>query len=209
MPTLQRLPQELAVVYLYDPVPLDKFALDPVRAQTPFSGVLTFPEAILLFSPEKRIKAQVQTGRLEYTDESERGFEARELSPLKQLWKVLPLLSVKAYGVNVHVRIRIEGCRAGAFVRDKFLCPVAGFETRLGKPIIGSATRIMYGQTDEFFDVRLTPLDVDTDWLYMQLHYHKAISITDTERVVAETDAALGSTLQELLRLEAIIWQDQ
>jgi hypothetical protein len=210
MPIATRVPKELVVVYLYDPVPLSKFNLDPIRNQTAFSGVGSVEEGIFLLSPEKKVRATIQTSRLEYTDENEEGFESRELATLCDLWQHLPPLCVKAFGVNVNMRQTMEGRpNSGEFIRDKFLAGAREMEQMLSRPIIGTATRIVYGEAHEYFDLRITPLElagVAGAPLHVQLHYHKDVQLTDAERLTQETQQAVGATLGELVRLDHFLW---
>jgi hypothetical protein len=82
-------------------------------------------------------------------------------------------------------------------------------EQMLSRPIIGTATRIVYGEAHEYFDLRITPLElagVAGAPLHVQLHYHKDVQLTDAERLTQETQQAVGATLGELVRLDHFLW---
>jgi hypothetical protein len=202
----QRKNQQASLVYLYDPIPLEKVSLDTLKAQ--FSRVVAVPdlEVIVAESIERKLKAQIQTARLEYTDESGGEFLPKQLEPIPILLRALPPLNIKAFGMNLHVRAVMEGYNdAGAYSMESFLANAKKLEEKLKSKLLSSSERFIYGEPTNFFDLRITPVELGGEWLHLQLHRHKDLHLTDSERIYQETMTVHAETIKELARLEQIL----
>ncbi len=202
----QRKPFQTAVVYLYDPIPLEKVALDSLKLRFPRVVFVPEQELIIAESPEQKTKTQILTARLEFTDDSGTEFSRTDLSVIGNLLQAMPPLNVKAYGVNLLLRVVIADYEnAGLYTTERFLSEFKSLEQNLGARIIASAHRLFYGEPANYFDLRLTPLEIIGEWLHLQLHRHKDIHLTDSERILQETVTGHRETIEELARLERIL----
>ena len=202
----QRTVHQTAVVYLYDPIPLDKVLLDTLKLHFPRVVAIPDQEVILAESPDLKVTTQIQTARIEYTDQSGTDFDATNLKLLANLLNIMPPFNLKAYGINLHLRAKVSGyALAGAYAKEAFLADWKTLEGKLGQKIIGSAHRFLYGELTKYFDVRITPVELDGELLHFQVHMHKELHLTDWERILDETLAGQAETVKELARLEELL----
>ena len=194
-------PQHFSIVLLNDPVPLDKVSVDNIRKNGVFEVVTSLGnEALLLESPIKKIKANFQIIRLEFTDENSSDFDKRTFSDFESLLNLLPPLMVKAVGVNLFARLDFaDNFDVSQLISDSFLKDREKFEAKLKSKVISTSVRVFYGEsTNDHYDLRLTPVDLKASKLYIQLHRHKDIVITDQIRQIAETRKLFEETRLEL-----------
>lgn len=202
----KRFVHQSAIVYLYDPVPLEKVSLDALKVC--FERVVALPdlEAIHAEAPQARAKVQILTARTEYTDESGAEFDKTDLAPIQTILKAMPPFNLKAYGINLHLRLIPSGyTMAGAYTTDNYLANSKALEAKLGGKILASGHRFLYGEMAKYFDVRLTPVKLDGELLHLQLHMHKDLHLTDAERILQETHVGHGEAVKELARLEELL----
>lgn len=202
----QRKNVQCATVYIYDPIPLEKISIDHLKKT--FPSVVSFSEAGVLIaeSPEKKTRVQVGVTRLEYSNSSEDDFSSSSLDQLGDAMGAMPPVNVKALGANLHIRATLKDFpNASAYTTQFFLANAASLQEKLGSQVIHTACRIMYGQPSSFFDLRVTPLEIQSEWLHVQLHYHVEKNLADSERIVAESLACLEETIRELDRLKDIV----
>lgn len=181
-----REPRETAIVLLYDPKDLTEIHLDRVRTESPFEVIISAKslQAILLTSEEHSTRASIQPTRLEFTQDLRSPFEERSLEDLRILLTVLPELSVRGFGLNYMLWLTVSGYKIGGqFIRDRFLQQPTPFEKILGGGPFASATRMIFGEPEEYRDIRLTPPELSSEAVVLQYHYHKEESLRDKDRI--------------------------
>ena len=206
MKLAQREPFQTAFSYLYDPIPLDKVALDVLKEA--FGGVESDPDSEFIYaqSVEQKRRAQVLTARLDFIDESGTEFENGGLAALKALLRALPIISVKGLGVTLSFRAVVEGEKdAGIYATKRFLAEYEGLAEKLKSPIIAGLYRFTYGEPQNYFDARFTPTQMGGEWLHMQLRKHKDTNLTDGDRIIKETLDIRREAVVEFARLIEII----
>jgi len=195
-----------ALVLIYDPVPLDKVALDVLKQS--FSNVASLPEqgVVLVEHNDMKIRALVGTAKLEFTNNSQKEFSESDYDLLGPILQALPPLRVKGCGINLHSRFILDEFPiAGVYGKSRLLAQPAELEAKLGAPIFATAHRIFYGEPDLHFDLRITPVDLAGPWLHVQLHRHKTISLTDPEMMKQQALSELRDTIVELQRTTDVI----
>jgi hypothetical protein len=178
--------RDTSLVLLFDAMDLSEIQLDRVRSSTPFELVVSAKQvqAIFLSSEQNSMKVTIQPTRMEFVEELRTPFEARSHEELRRLLTALPELSVRAFGINYTVFITVDGYASGGqFVRDRFLTKPTGFEQAMGGESATSATRMVFGEPDDYRDIRLTPVDLQSETVVLQYHCHKEASAKDRERV--------------------------
>jgi len=206
---VKQFPQDMVIVLLYDPKPLEDVSIDAIRNQTSFDVISYIAEqgVIPFKSTKTAVQGSFQTTRLEFIDKNRTPFEHRDTKVFKNLLNSLPRLSVKAIGINLFLNIKLEESRnAGQYIRDNFLKNGSTFEEKLGSPIFANSIRLFYGKMDNHFDLRLTPLQLEGDELNMQLHYHRDIHIVDTQKLISTARNFLKEEKQELKKLVKILF---
>jgi len=197
---------QTTLVYIYNPIPVEKVSIDLLKKGFPTVVNISEQGLLLAESPEKKTKVQIGTTRLEYTNNSEEEFSTSVLGLLGDVLGAMPPVDIKAVGANLHIRAVPKDCsNASAYTTEAFLANAKELEEKLGAPLIHTACRIMYGQPSNFFDLRVTPLEIQSEWLHVQLHYHLQENLADTERIVEQTHACLEQAIRELDRLKGII----
>jgi hypothetical protein len=200
-----REPRETSVVLLYDPKDLTEVQLDRVRAEGSFEVLISAKslQAILLNSETNSTRVSIQPTRLEFTQELRSPFAERSLESLRAILAVLPELSIRGFGLNYMLSITVQGYKVGGqFIRDRFLAQPTGFEKILGGVPFASATRIIFGQPEEYRDLRLTPPELNSEAVVLQYHYHKEESVRDKDRIyrlIAERYPLEITTLNEIV----------
>lgn len=198
----RREPSQISLTYFYDPIPLDKVALDAMKDH--FASVQSFPDWEMVFveSTEQKKSAHILSARLDYTDEATGEFEARNLDLVRVLFKALPPVAVKSLGVALVLKVVVEGEKdAGIYATEHFVQMPARLADKLGARIIASATRITYGEPRNFFDLRITPSDIGDEVLHLQLRKQKTADLADGDRIYDETVTAYKETSTEMTRL--------
>src|SRR5262245_34449095 len=178
--------RDTSFVLLYDPKELSEIQLDKLRMETAFEVVASAKQvqAIFLTSEAHSMKVTIQPTRLELVQELRTPFEERSLDDLRRLISVLPELSVKALGINYAIWFAIEGCEfGGQYVRYLFLKSPTGLEGVLGSAVVSNSTRLIFGDPQDYRDVRLTPLDLQSEVVVLQYHCHKEEAVKDKERM--------------------------
>ena len=202
----QKTTKATGIVYLYDPVPLDRVQLDILKEC--FSKVVSMSDEqmILAQHSDPRMSVEIQIARLMYNNESAKEFAERNFQSVKDILRAMPPIHVRAFGVNLHLRVVMPGFEsAGTYSTQSFLANHKKLEEKLDAEIIGSAHRFVYGNAANYFELRLTPLELGSEWLHLQLHMHKELHLTDSDRIYEETIAANNRAIHELGRLEKIL----
>ncbi len=133
-------------------------------------------------------------------------FSSNKLDPIQTILQAMPPFNLKAYGVNLHLRVVPTGYTvAGAFTTEQFLANSKALEEKLGRRVFASGHRFLYGEPSVYYDVRLTPVEIQGDLLHFQLHLHKDLHLTDTDRIYQETLAGHADAVKELARLEELL----
>src|SRR5579863_1089356 len=196
--------QQVGVVFLYDPLPLEKVSLDLLKADFPtVTSFLPDEEILTAESTEKKVWAQIFSSRTEFVDQNVGGeFSLADLKLVERLLSALPPLQVKSFGVNLHVRGTAEGYEvAGRYVTENFLKSPDALEEKLGAKIIASAQRFSYGDVAKYYDVRITPEELSGPLLHLQMHRHVDLQVSESQRLFEATEAAFSESLIELGRI--------
>jgi hypothetical protein len=203
-----RAKEQMGVVLLYDPVPLEKVSLDQLKTHFPsVTSYLPEEEALTAESNEKKRWVQIFSARTEFVDQNDATeFSADALDPIKILLSAMPPLRVKAFGVNFHLKGTVEGYLvAGDFVTSAFVKDLERLETKLGAKIIASAQRFTYGAPARYYDVRVTPETLQGSGLHVQLHRHVEGEIADPGRLFEQLKFAFDEGIKELDRIVDIL----
>jgi hypothetical protein len=202
MKLAKREPSQIAVSYLYDPIPLDKVGLDVLKEA--FVGVESDPDSEFIYvqSVEQKRKAQILTARLDFLDDSGADFENNGLATLRILLRALPPISVKGLGVTLSFRAVVEGEKdAGTYITKKFLAGYQELTQKLNSPIIAGMHRFTYGDPASYFDARFTPVQMGGEWLNLQLRKHRDANLADSDRIIKETLDVQKEIVVEFARL--------
>jgi hypothetical protein len=196
-------PVQAVLVYLYDPIPLDRIGLDGLKG---LFGSVTFAAdqgMVLAESGDNKTRVQIQSARLEFVVQQVESFGKSDLEGLiPGMLRALPLMGVKSFGINLHVRCTVADVKdGGLMLSSKFLAGGTELEGKLKAKIIASAHRFSYGEPTAYFDVRLTPEAIGGEWIHIVLHRHRDESLTDTDRVLEETVREHDQTTVELHKL--------
>jgi len=189
---------DVRVTLLYDPIDVQtSIRLDDLKRSDAWRAVASAgPETVVLVEPESNRTLTLSTARLRYTDGADTEFSQRDLSPLHSTLRLLPELGTRALLVALELEGDVEGVEdAGAFVRDEFLRPEAELRDRLGAPILSADVWIYYGSPTEHSDIRLTSMGVSGPRLDVQLRAYREITFRDPERISAEINDVLASTV--------------
>lgn len=192
------------IVCIFDPLPLDKVRVDQIRQENLFEVVASLEgNAIFLASPSKNIEISVQLTRLEYIDANDAPFDKRNIEIYEKALKVLPPLRIKAMGVNLNYALTLEGnIIAAEYIRDKFLKENEALQDKIGSPIIGSSTRIFYGEPTDHFDIRIYPLDLISKEIGITIHKHKDKDIANQDLLIKETHETFYKSCEEYFKLK-------
>jgi hypothetical protein len=202
----QRESFQMAVAYLYDPIQLDKVVLDTLKET--FGGVQSDPDFEFIFaeSAEQKKRAQILSARLDYIDEAGENLEAESEKFLRVLLRALPQIKTKGLGVTLYLKASVEGEQdAGLYAAKRYLSGFEELESKLKSPIIASLHRITYGEPTNYFDMRITPEQIGSRRLQLQLRKHKDASLSETDRIIEETLDMERETIVEFDRLLDII----
>jgi len=202
----QRKNVQTTLIYIYNPIPVEKVSIDLLKKEFPTVVSISEQGLLLAESPEKKIKVQIGVTRLEYSNNSEEEFSTSALDLLDDVMGAMPPVDIKAVGANLHIRvIPKDFSNASAYTTEAFLANAKELEEKLGAPLIHTASRIIYGQPSDFFDLRITPLEIQSEWLHIQLHHHVQETLADSERIITESKTCLEQTIRELDRLKSIV----
>jgi hypothetical protein len=203
-----RAKEQIGVVFLYDPVPVDKIQLDLLKTFFPsVTSYLPDQEVVTAESSETETWAQIYSARTEFIDQNEAsGFSTDRLEPIKVLLSALPPLRVKSFGVNLNIKGTVEGYDvAGAFVTQTFVKDLEQLERKLGAKVFASAQRFTYGELSRYYDVRVSPETLQSPIVYVQLHRHIEGEIADANRLFEQTKSAFEEGLKELDRVTDLL----
>ncbi|MFH0887719.1 MAG: hypothetical protein V1871_00735 [Planctomycetota bacterium] len=194
------IPQHVSIILLYDPCSLEKVSLDNIKESGGFDIVTQIENAVILLGNQtKKTKVTFQPIRLEFTDENNSSFKERDFSNFISLVTILPTLAIKAIGINIFCRLDFaDNFNTSQFISDNFLKDKKTFEDKVKNKVISTSTRIFYGDTNDHFDLRLTPVDLNSSKLGIQLHRHKDINVVDTTRQTEEVKKLSDETIVEL-----------
>lgn len=201
-------PLSINVIYLYDMLSLSKVRLDDLKEKMSIQRVayLKDPGMVLLGDGTGNWNASIESTKLSYNDENRCAFEERDLSILYNLFSHLPQLSVKAYGINLHMEGTICGAQtAGQYITDNFLQNRDELQKNLGSEIFATSTRIFLGQTDDYQDIRLFPVDLQENSIHIQYHRHKEIRVADPEKLTQDTKELIKVALTDLPKFVAVL----
>jgi len=194
----------LNIVLLYDPISVHKIPLDPIKTSTPFTLITLLPDevaggALILGSDPLKLKATLQSNRVEYIDENDTPFTKRSLEPLGKLLNTLPLsLSVRSIGMNFFIRTTpVKGNDAGKFLAEHYVKDNLKIEQSLGQPIFSVAIRLFLGTLDCYRDLRFTPVDLTGKEFILQYHLHKEIHIVETEKLLQTVNQSFFESWKE------------
>ena len=179
-------PRDTSFVLVYDPKELSEIQLDKIRVETPFEVLVSAKQAQAIFLASEKLstKVTIQPTRLELVQELRTPFEERSLEDLRKLIAALPELSVKAFGINYAVWFAVDGYGLGGqYVRDHFLKGPTGIEGVMGSAVVSNSTRLIFGDPEDYRDIRLTPLDLQGEIVVLQYHCHKEEEVKDRERM--------------------------
>jgi hypothetical protein len=208
MKLVEQSKQQLGVVFLYDPIPLEKVGLDDLKTCFPtVTSFLPQDEVVTAESPDTKTWAQIFSARTEFVDHNEeKPFSPDELAPIKALLSALPPLQVKSFGVNLHIKGKVQGYElAGPYVTETFMRDSKHLEKKLGAPIIASAQRFTYGELARYYDIRVTPAELRGPFLHVQLHRHIQLEIAQPDRLLEQTKLALTDGIAELARVTDLL----
>ena len=196
-------PKTFHVVLIYDSVTVGKIPLDPIKASTSFRMMTLLPDEVMggvlvLANESEKLKVTIQSNRLEYTDENESAFNARNLDQLWNLFRAVQPFHVKSYGINYLFRVisQHEG-GAGRFLADNYIKDSGQLERNLGQDIISASVRLFLGTPDHHRDLRITPTDLLSKELVFQYHLHRELPIADTEKLVRTIHESFATSLGE------------
>jgi hypothetical protein len=200
-------PFQYALVFLYDPIPLEKVSLDLLKSQFSDGAAYSADEKVVVGgSTEEGRRVQIQTARLEYTKDNPESFVANLTAPIETVLGALPPLAIKALGINLFLRGVGKGVEPPTVASSLMLFgEVDTVQRKLSGKLIATAQRVLYGDSKEYFDLRVTPLGLAENTLQIQLHKHKDLDISDTKRILQETAEAHRQTIVELARLQEIL----
>lgn len=207
MKITEKIPEIFIVVILYDPVAIKKVSIDRIKSTTSFDFISCIGEdAIVLKAPQNNVDAFFRTTKLEYTDRNTSKFQIRDLKELRNLLKSLPDISMRAIGINLFMKIKIDSKKNVAMlIRDAFLKDTEKFQKKFGKTIIQNSTRIFYGSPEDHYDLRLTPISFSGPELGIQLHYHRDIYMRDMDKFIGTLEEFFKETQQELVKIINIL----
>ena len=181
--------KDFAIVYMYDPINLEKTNLDKLKEKL-FPRIFSDSESnlCLLEDTQRKLRVQLQSTRLEYIDNNETEFTKRDIDSLTILLDALPQMSIRALGLNFSIEIKVtDYIHAGEYIRDTFLKDTAQLENKFDQKIICASTRMILGAPGDHLDVRITPSDITSDKILCQVHYHKEAHIVDPSKVFNDT----------------------
>jgi len=203
-----RVKGQIGVIYLYDPIPLEKVSLDQLKAHFPsVASYLPESEVLTAESTEAKIWAQIFSARTEFVEQNEATeYSASSLDPIRALISALPPLRVRSFGINFDIKGTVDGYHdAGEFVTKTFIKDVDKLQEKLGAKLIASAQRFTYGEPSRYYDVRVTPEEVQSPVVHVQLHRHVEGEIADANRLFDQTKSGFEDGFKEFNRIVELL----
>ena len=203
MQFVKKSPQDILVVLLMDPLQLDSIPLDIAKSKTPFDRIAYFEGNFIAFETDKEhVKASLQNNRLVIKDTNTTEFNERNTKIIAKLINVLPPLSVKALGTSLFLSVEIDGEKSAAeLTKNTFLSTQLDLKKLFQEPVLSNSTRIFYGSSESYYDLRLTPPKFTGPELGIQLHRHQDTNITKNSELSKTIITSINSTIKELNRL--------
>lgn len=186
------------VVALSPSIRLANISVDRIRAVSGTFVVGAFGDRIVVGSPLVEYPLVLITdGRIEFSSRAGEAIDSDSFIELVD--KVAQAIhqegvDTTAIGTNYLVSFEVPGAvSGGTFIRDRFLHGQAKIAAMWNKPLISSATRMVFGDTNNFDDLKIHPLDLTGT--KMGSHYH--IHCSKTLPLNAMRDYVLGRLKSE------------
>lgn len=198
--------EEFGIVYLYDPIPLDKVSLDDLKKS--FPQVAQQPgQEIFLDAPERDQRARILSARMDYVDQKTTNtLSELTTEPLEQILRALPSPKIKSIGISLDLRYKlVDVTDAAAFTTRHFLKDAAQLQEKLGANIFASSQRFTYGELVKYYDVTVGPAAMTGAVFTINLYSHLSIELIDPDRIYQETVVSKEAAIVEVQRIQTLL----
>lgn len=190
------------VIALTTAIELQQISVDGLKTIPGFEAVATLPDQVILSEKiESGIQVAIKQARLEFSSGNQEGFTSgRLIAAITNIVKQLPKSKVLAVGTNYLLRFRVAGVEdAGRHIADHFLANAKEIESKLGKPLMASATRLVWGDKANYWDMRIHPIDLGKSLFGTQGHVHLSTDLAIGD-LPAHLEPRFANELKEIER---------
>lgn len=179
MPIVNFIVDKATVVALSPAIRLANISIDRIRAVSGSFVVGSFGDRIVVGSPLVEYPLVIITeGRIEFSSRTGEAVDSDGFIELVD--KVSQAVHAEgvdttAIGTNYLVSFEVPGAGSGGtYIRDRFLRGQEKIAAMWDKPLISSATRMVFGDVNNFDDLKIHPLDLTGKKMGSHYHVHNS-----------------------------------